>query len=153
MTEAPVPTPEDIPAAFVRAWMARDAAALAALFVPDADFVNVVGIWWEDRDAIQRAHHYGLTTFFAKSRLVLGRVKVRRLGAHHAIVHARLRLTGQVAPDGSEAGPRSTVLSFVCEGQEAGWLCVAAQNTDIVPGAETFASSDKGLTPQDYRRQ
>jgi hypothetical protein len=72
--------PEEMPHAFARAWMARDAAALAALFAPDADFVNVVGIWWEDRTAIEAAHRYGLETFFAQSRLVAGRIKTRALG-------------------------------------------------------------------------
>ncbi len=48
MTELPA-TPEEFPRAFAAAWMARDAVALAALFAADADFVNVAGLWWEDR--------------------------------------------------------------------------------------------------------
>ncbi len=52
--------PQDMPRAFADAWAARDAAALAALFAPDPDFVNITGIWWQDRDAIEKAHDYGL---------------------------------------------------------------------------------------------
>ncbi len=140
-----------MPAAFAAAWAARDAGALAALFAEDADFVNVVGIWWEDRAAIERAHAYGLATFFAESRLSVGRVKTRRLAAEVAIVQARFRLTGQRAPDGSTAGPRSTILTFVLARRGPGWLCVAAQNTDVVPGAETHVAGTEGLTAQDYR--
>ena len=47
-----VNAPEDFPTAFRDAWMARDGHAIGALFEDDADFVNVVGIWWEDRTAI-----------------------------------------------------------------------------------------------------
>ena len=99
----PLDEPADMPRAFATAWMARDATALAALFAEDADFVNVVGIWWEDRAAIRKAHHYGLTTFFRASRLTVGRVKLRDLGTS-AVVHARMILSGQIAPDGTEAG-------------------------------------------------
>ncbi|MBF9049537.1 SgcJ/EcaC family oxidoreductase [Roseobacter sp. HKCCD9010] len=144
-------TPEDIPNAFAAAWMARDAKVLAAFFAEDADFVNVVGIWWEDRMAIEKAHDYGLRTFFSKSRLAIGRVKTRRVTADVAIVHARMRLTGQRAPDGSEAAGRSTILSFAAHHTDRGWQVVSAQNTDIVPGVETQLNTGGHLTPADYR--
>ena len=69
----PVSNPQDFPNAFRDAWMARDGAAIGALFAEDADFVNVVGIWWEDRSAIARAHSYALESFFSRSRLTIGR--------------------------------------------------------------------------------
>ncbi|MDF0597054.1 YybH family protein [Psychromarinibacter halotolerans] len=144
-------SPEDMPAAFARAWMARDAGALAALFAEDADFVNVVGIWWEDRPAIEAAHGYALGSFFADSRLVPGRVKLRRLGDNVAVVHCRFLLTGQRRPGGGAAGRRSTIICFVMQRTAEGWRCVTAQNTDIVPGAETQLADETGLKPQDYR--
>lgn len=144
-------TPADMPLAFAAAWRTRDAGALSRLFAEDADFVNVVGLWWEDRKAIRKAHHYGLTTFFRASRLTVGRVKLRALGTDAAVVHARMILTGQLAPDGAEAGARHTILSFVMVRGEAGWLCVSAQNTDIVPGRETFERTGATLVPRVYR--
>ena len=147
-----VNAPEDFPNAFRDAWMARDGHAIAALFEDDADFVNVVGIWWEDRTAIARAHDYALKSFFSDTRLTLGRVNLRRLGDSHAVVHARFRLTGQKRPDGQPAGDRSAILSFVLVRGENGWRAVSAQNTDIVPGAETLRAGPEGLTPEDYRR-
>lgn len=147
-----VAKPSDFPDAFAQAWMERDGTAIAALFVEDADFVNVVGIWWEDRAAIDRAHSYALKSFFATSRLSVGRKKVRALGQDHALVHARVRLSGQINPDGTEAGDRQTILSFVLVRTGEGWLALSAQNTDIVPGVETFRATAEGLTPTDYRR-
>ncbi|MGK9232137.1 SgcJ/EcaC family oxidoreductase [Inquilinus limosus] len=47
---------EDVPAAFIAAWNRHDMAALAALFAEDADFVNVVGLWWRSRAEIEAAH-------------------------------------------------------------------------------------------------
>ncbi|WP_308915941.1 SgcJ/EcaC family oxidoreductase [Jannaschia sp. LMIT008] len=145
-----VDDPDAFVPAFVAAWMARDGDALAALFAPDADFVNVVGIWWEDRADIARAHSYALRSFFAETRLVPGRVKVRDLG-DVAVIHARMALTGQRLPDGGRAGARTTILSFVLERTSGGWQAVSAQNTDVVPGAETRVAQDDRLSPGDYR--
>ncbi len=142
--------PQDFPAAFAAAWMARDGDAIGALFAEDADFVNVVGLWWRDRAAIARAHGYALDSFFAETDLTPGAVRVRPLGRGHAVVHCRFRLTGQRAPDGGIAGPRRTVFVFVLRDTGAGWQAVAAQNTDVVDGAETHLRTE-GLHPVDYR--
>lgn len=142
-----------MPAAFASAWMARDADALAALFAKDADFVNVVGLWWRDRAAIHKAHDYGLTKIFADSTLTPGVVTCRDLG-DVAVVHCRFSLTGQTAPDRTKAGPRQTVMSFVMQRSATGWGCVSAHNTDVVPGAETqvVQAKQSGLSPADYRQ-
>ncbi len=143
-------TPEDFPKTFAAAWMARDASALAALFAKDADFVNVAGLWWEDRDDIRAAHHRALTSFFADTRLVTGRTKVRMLAAETALVHQRFLLTGQRLPDGTEGARRTTMMLFVLRDTANGWQAVTAQNTDVLPGAETLAAGPGGLVPARY---
>jgi uncharacterized protein (TIGR02246 family) len=130
--------------------MARDAAALASLFVEDADFVNVTGLWWHNRQAIEKAHHYGLTTFFRDSTLTAGRVHIRDLGGV-AVVQTRMHLSGQLAPDGTIAGDRQTVFTFVLQRQPEGWLIVTAQNTDIAPGKETHLVTGGNMRAVDYR--
>ncbi|MBB5516071.1 uncharacterized protein (TIGR02246 family) [Rubricella aquisinus] len=145
-----IPTPGDAPHLFVAAWMARDAAALAALFAEDADFVNVTGLWWHDRQAIEKAHHYGLTTFFRDSTLRVGRVNIRDLG-DVAVVQSRMHLSGQIAPDGSTAGDRQNLFTFVLHRQPGGWLIVTAQNTDIAPGKETHLVTRGDMRAVDYR--
>ncbi len=57
-----------------------DARAPARLFTSDADFVNAVGLWWHNRDDIERAQAYGLGTFFRASAILARRVKIRRVG-------------------------------------------------------------------------
>lgn len=82
-----VVVPEQIADRFASGWNARDAAALAELFADDADFVNVVGLWWENREDIRRAHDYGLRTFFRDSTASIRRTKVRELAEGLAVVH------------------------------------------------------------------
>jgi uncharacterized protein (TIGR02246 family) len=152
-----VEAPADLPGAFVEAWNARDPDGIAELFAEDADFVNVVGIWWEDRGAIRRAHAYGLERIFPDSTLRLGRVKVRPVAAGVATVHARMTLEKQTGV-GKVASPgrRVTLFSFVVHrspGHEGRWICLSAHNTDVVPGAETHVRDEANdeLRPVDYR--
>lgn len=49
LTRMTLHQPEQVARAFVEAWEDRDPDAIAALFVADADFVNVTGLWWHDR--------------------------------------------------------------------------------------------------------
>lgn len=153
MSQAPLDRPESIPARFVEAWNDRDPARLASVFDVDAEFVNVAGLWWHDRAAIEAAHAYGLERIFSRSTLRLELVKVKWLSDAIAVVHARMQLTDQSPVDGVEPGPRRTILSFVVHRTGEGWRCASAHNTDIVPGAETNIIDAEGrLKSVSYRR-
>ncbi len=155
MSGTPVPTPESLPAAFVEAWNRRDADGIAALFDADAEFVNVTGLWWHDREAIRRAHAYGLEHIFKHSTLRIGDLRVKHLADGIAIVHARMILSGQSAAAGiAEPGTRRTVFSFVVHRTAEGWCCASAHNTDVAPGMETnVVDADGRLRAVDYRKE
>lgn len=126
---------EDVPAAFIAAWNRHDMAALAALFAEDADFVNVVGLWWRSRAEIEAAHAATHAAIFKDSRLEGDIAKVSRLGPGTAALHVAWTLTGQSGPDSAPAGPRQGILLLVLTEAPGGWRIRIAQNTDIVPGA------------------
>ena len=108
MDYSPLDRPESIPAVFVEAWNNRDADTIASLFDEDAEFVNVVGLWWHDRESIRRAHAYGLERIFDRSTLRLAAVKVKSLSKGIAVVHARMTLSDQTSVGGIPAkGERS----------------------------------------------
>lgn len=153
MDYTPLDRPESIPAVFVEAWNRRDADGIAALFDDDAEFVNVTGLWWHDREAIRRAHAYGLERIFNRSTLRLGAVRVKRLADDVAVVHARMTLSGQTAAgDVARPGTRTNIFSFVVHRTPDGWRCASAHNTDVVPGMETNVVDDEGrLRSVDYR--
>ena len=145
--------PESMPHAFASAWNARDADALADLFEADAEFVNVVGLWWHTREAIRAAHAYGLEVIFPDSTLRVVRTRQKSLAPNIELVHAVFGLVGQTA-QGSTRQPeeRRTVMSFVMRRGPSGWRCAAAHNTDVVAGAETHIRDEDGtLRPADYR--
>ena len=136
--------------AFLSAWSAHDAAALGALFAEDADFVNVTGLWWHGAERIARVHGVAFKTYFAGAVLTEERLETRELGPGAALARVRVRMEGQRAPDGGLAEPRRAMLLLVCREGPGGWRIVAAQNTDVVPGAETMVAGDGGLSPTRY---
>ena len=152
MSVNPVTQPQDIAARFVEAWNRKDARAIADLFTENADFVNVVGIWWQNSEEIYKAHEYGLRVIFPQSTLRLGKVKVKMLQPEIAIIHARMSLVGQTEKNG-EAAQRQNLFLFVARKNGGEWLCESAQNTDIVIGAETnIRNADGHLQPVNYRK-
>ena len=71
MSYTPLDKPESVARVFVEAWARRDAEKLASLFDEDAEFVNVTGLWWHDRQAILKAHAYGFEHIFGAATLHL----------------------------------------------------------------------------------
>jgi uncharacterized protein (TIGR02246 family) len=137
--------PEQIASLFAEAWNKRDPDALASLFEDDAEFVNVTGLWWHDRQSIRKAHAYGLERIFNESKLSVDETRVKRLSDDVVVVHARMTLSGQ-SPIGKikRPGSRTTVFSFVARRVGDQWLCASAHNTDVVPQMETNVVDDDG---------
>ena len=148
-----IQAPEELPTRFAEAWNERDADKIASLFDEDADFVNVVGIWWDNREDIRKAHDYGLRVIFKDSDLKVTKTRVRYLSDNVATVHARMRLKGQTAKGENRPEIRFNIFTFVVHKTEKGWSCAAAQNTDIVPGKETNLVEGGSLRAVDYREE
>ena len=149
-------SPKSVISGFQQAWNAHDANALAELFVEDAHFVNVTGLWWTNRAQIRQAHQFGFDHIFGQSHMSVGRTEIRMLGEDHAVVHARVTVTGQNTPDGQTAGDRRTIFTFVVtrltDDQGPYWRAVSAQNTDVVPGGpETHVNAPEGQSAVRYR--
>lgn len=139
--------PRDVAEGFRAAWNRASAEDLTAVFAEDADFVNVVGFWWRGHRQIRHNHAIGFRDMFPDTEMVYEKTRVRMLSGGHAVVHARWRMNGQALPDaaGQRAGVRRGVFTFVVSRfADAGWLAVAAHNTDIVPGAQTHLADDQG---------
>ena len=147
----PLEHPLEVIRRFVKAWNAKDAAGIGALFAEDADFVNVVGLWWGSARSIRKAHQRGFEVMYADSTLAVEKLKLRWLGEDGALVHARWRLTGQVAPDGEPGGIRRGIASVVLQRlADDSWIAVSWHNTDIAPAADTNLSSAGTLAPANY---
>ncbi len=120
------------------AWNRGDAKAWTAGFAADADFVNILGMHFAGRQAIEDRHAQLFATIFQGSQLEVSVEKVRFLGPDAAVVETLHRLRGFARlPPGIQptdaAGELRTRLKYVLERRPAGWAIVSAQNTAIHP--------------------
>jgi len=145
--------PEDVVTGWETAWNNADADAIADLFLDDAEFVNVVGLWWHDKDNIRGAHAFGFAKLFPDSQMAMETPRVRRIGTDAALVQSKWSLTGQVSPDGQPTGDREGIFTFVLEHRETGWITIAGHNTDIQPGAQTNVNTDEGQSSIHYEKR
>lgn len=136
--------PQEIPERFMQAWNRYDPDGIADLFFDDADFVNVTGKWWENKEDIWKAHDFGLRIIFGHSRMEVLRVKVKMLGEDISVIHAHIRITGQTGKEVDHPGDRETMFLFVARKVSGQWRCESAQNTDIVFGKQTNIRDGEG---------
>lgn len=146
MSHKPILDPKDIPYRFAEAWNVYNPDGIANLFTEDADFVNVTGKWWNNKTDIWKAHDFGLRIIFQNSQIEILKVKVKNISDDASVIHCRLRVLGQTKNNiEGEAGNRETMFLFVAKRQENGeWLCISAQNTDIVFGMQTNIRDESG---------
>jgi uncharacterized protein (TIGR02246 family) len=148
---APIKAPLDIASKFTKAWNAGDAKAISELFAEDADFVNVVGLWWTSRRSIRRALKRGFAEWFAGSTFTVEKLSQRLLGDNAALIIARWRIEGQKDPEGEVAGARRGLATVAMQQLEDGtWLCVSCHFTDIAPAADTNLMVAGVVTPTSY---
>ena len=120
--------------AFAEAWNRHDMEAFAQLFAADAEFVNVVGLWWKGRTQIKEAHELTHATIFKNSHLTILETSVRFPSPQFAIARARWQLEGHMGPDGQPLPPRTGILVHVLTSDDGNWTIIDSQNTDILEG-------------------
>ena len=125
---------ERVVAAFAEAWNRHDMEEFAELFAPDAEFVNVVGMWWKGRAEIKAAHEFTHSTMFKSSRLTILETTVRFPAPQLAIARSRWLLDNHLGPDGAALPARNGVLVNVLALRGSTWSIIDAQNTDIIEG-------------------
>lgn len=119
---------------FASAWNEHDMKAFSELFAHDAQFVNVVGLWWRGREEIRQAHEHTHASMFRSSTLTFDDVSARLVTPELALTRARWRLRGHVSPEGAPLPDRTGLLLNVISRAGGKWQIVDSQNTDIVEG-------------------
>ena len=145
---AATPPPADVAAiqamggAWQRAWNARDARALGALFDADATFVSVLGpdtpgFGRGGRKAFEEAHAALLRSpMFADSAWTTRQVDIVRLVRPDvAIAQVLWETTGDRVRHLPPGTPRRGLFLWVLEKRDGAWRIVASQNTEAPPTA------------------
>jgi uncharacterized protein (TIGR02246 family) len=108
--------------------------AFALRFAPDAEFANVVGLWWQGRGEIEKAHASMHATLFRQSRLTMSDSSIRFPLGRVAVARSRWILEGLVSPEDAPLPARQGILLNVLRRGPAAWSIIDPQNTDIIEG-------------------
>jgi uncharacterized protein (TIGR02246 family) len=117
-------------------WNCHRLEDLAKLLTEDAEWVNVVGMWWRERDEIVKAHvalHAGM--FRNTAMEVSGPPEVRMIANDVAIATMTVRMGDYATPDGQRMSGVVDRLTLVTVKQEGAWRISSGHNTTIDPRA------------------
>jgi uncharacterized protein (TIGR02246 family) len=132
----------ELAAGFEKTHTAHDAKAFAALFAPDGEFTNVLGMTARGRKAIEDFHRplfEGDTTkgnpSFKEAILKVDEVRIRFLRPDVASVDILWTQTGSKAPNGTDRGTRKGLASWVVTKEGGAWQVAVMHNMDLLPVA------------------
>jgi len=110
----------------------------AAEFTPDADFVNVYGMWRKDPAEIEARQGERMETVLKEAKMTLLDLRIRFIRPDVAIAHQTHEMSGMLSPDGHKMPPHRERSIRVLVKEQGKWLTTAFHNT-IVREAEPLA--------------
>lgn len=122
----------DIVSGLEAAWNKSDSVAWAEFFAEDADFIHILGGYFNGRTTIERGHRAIFETIYKGSTNKFTVNRVRFISPDVAIVFliAELKVAREGLPPVVHARP-----TLVAKRGPDGWKIVAFQNTLITEGA------------------
>ncbi len=122
-------------AAYEDAWNRHDMRALDALFADDAEWVNIVGMWWRGRAAVTRAHAAFHETMFKDTPTRLEVATVRALAPDVLVAVSLVTMGEFTTPSGHVSKDSRDRLSLVLVRRDGRWLIGHGHNVVIDPVA------------------
>ena len=111
-----------------QAWNAADGAGFARPFAEDADFVNIRGEHFRNREVIAKGHQAIFNTIYAGSVIRCQVIGVRAIAPAVLLAHVKGTLT---APTGPLAGEHDSLFTLVLVQRDNTWSIAAFHNTLI----------------------
>ncbi|MBV9930368.1 MAG: SgcJ/EcaC family oxidoreductase [Alphaproteobacteria bacterium] len=131
------------------AWNGRDAAAFAAPFAGDAEFIHILGGGGTGRAAIEAGHAALFRTLYARSEVAYTIVRVMRLADQAAAVLLHQRLQFEAGGEWQEIECRPTLVAT--RGPAGAWSIRLFQNTHVA-GSGTAAAAAAAIAAEHPHR-
>ncbi|MFZ4507779.1 MAG: SgcJ/EcaC family oxidoreductase [Fimbriimonas sp.] len=121
-----------------RSWNIHDMDLYATLLTDDCQWVNVVGMWWNGKPSVVKAHQAFHHSIFKNVEYVTEQASLRPIA--NSVVGAVLtvKMGAYTTPDGQKIPSGHTHLSLVLVKKGTKWLISSAQNTPVDPVAAQF---------------
>lgn len=117
--------------ALIASWNKHDYSTMASYATEDADWVNIVGMWWKNRKEVQFAHQAYHEVMFKKVKLTKNRVDLRQITPDVIIAHLSTKVGAFTTPSGHQKpeADNMSLLVFVKKGNK--WLLTAGENVEV----------------------
>lgn len=119
-------------------WNQHDMKGYADLLTEDCQWVNVVGMFWNGKPAVVKAHTAFHQTIFKNVSYFVEEANLREIAPHTVATVLRLRMQEYTTPDGKKVPEHQTHLSLILVDKQGKWLISFAQNTPIDVNAARF---------------
>ena len=110
-------------------WNRHDMKAYSALLTQDADWINIVGMWWQGKDDVYKAHEAFHKTIFRNHSLHIDQVSVRKITTDVAVAICTMSVDAFTTPSGQVRPKSQDRLSVVLRKAGKRWLICHAHNT------------------------
>ncbi|MGA2647532.1 MAG: SgcJ/EcaC family oxidoreductase [Candidatus Sulfotelmatobacter sp.] len=117
-------------------WNNHRLSELGTLFTEDAEWVNVVGMWWRGRADVVKAHEVFHATMFREVNIRCSGMEIRGIAPDVAIATLTVEVDDYVTPDGREMNGVVDHLTFVLVKIGGEWLIASGHNTTVDPLAQ-----------------
>jgi len=107
-------------------------------FTADAEWVNVVGMWWRGLADVKRAHRAYDATMFANTPFTIDEIHVRFVTGDAAVAVVRWNKGAFMPPDGRLRPAGRDMMSMFLVKQQGRWLIAGGHNTTIDEEALPF---------------
>lgn len=121
-----------------KSWNTHDMDLYAKLLTDDCQWVNVVGMHWNGKASVVKAHVAFHKTMFKDVEYTTETVCIRELAPKLAIAVLTVRMQEYKTPDGHKVPEGQTRLTITLRESKGAWLIAQAQNTPIDKIAAQF---------------
>jgi uncharacterized protein (TIGR02246 family) len=123
-----------VPAAMNR----KDWRAFSGLFAEDADWINVVGMFWRGKGNVVKAHAAYASTAFRNGGFSYSDMLIRGVAPSVAVVVVTEHSIAQLAPDGTPLPGGQGRLSYLVVKRNGLWKITFGHNTAVNPDAQRY---------------
>jgi uncharacterized protein (TIGR02246 family) len=105
----------------------------AAVYTPDADFVNVYGMWRRGPAEIEGRQKERMGTVLRDAKITLIDLRIRFIRPDIAVVHQKHEMSGMLDSEGKTMPPHQELGIRVMVKERGKWLTTAFHNTIVRP--------------------
>ena len=124
----------------VESWNSHDFSSMKKNSTPDMNWINIVGVWWTNREIAVAAHTASFNAMFNGVKFEKKSLTMRQITKDVVVANLVIHVGEFYPPDGVNRGNNKReatddILTLVFVNSDNKWLLTAAQNTVIDPMA------------------